>query len=173
MKRYLEPGKRNTNHLKSNKMNKAVEKANEIIERFKTSDPEKILNKLGIDVLDVPLAGDMKEISFTDHIVIRAGLSKSERRQLLAHALCHQLIHAGNHLLKKKRPYSFGNYHEKQADVFAAYLLIPESKLERLTDNDLTIYDLAEKFEVLPYFAKFRIGLAKHYYPKKYSFLRS
>ena len=34
-----------------------------------------------------------------------------------------------------------------------------------------SIYNLAERFEVIPYFAKFRIGLAKHYSPKKYAFL--
>lgn len=148
--------------------NRAVLKANEITEKHKTNNPEIVLKRLGIDVLDVPLAGRMKELYFKDHVVLKAGLSKPERRQLLAHALCHHLLHAGNHLRSKDRSYSFDNYHEKQADVFAAYLLIPESKLEKLIDDNLTIYDLAEKFDVTPYFAKFRIGLAKYYQPKKY-----
>ena len=150
-------------------MNRATSKANEVIEKFQTNDPEKILIKLGVDVLDVPLAGRVKELYFKDHVVLKEGLEKEERRQLLAHALCHHLLHAGNHLILKTRKYSFGNYHEKQADVFAAFLLMPEAKLEKLIDDDLTIYDIAEKFDVLPYFAKFRIGLAKHYYPKKYA----
>jgi Zn-dependent peptidase ImmA (M78 family) len=148
--------------------NRAVLKANEIIEKYKTNNPEAILKKLGIDVLDVPLAGRMKELYFRDHVVLKAGLEKPERRQLLAHALCHHLLHAGNHLANKQRPYSFQNFHEKQADVFAAYLLMPESELEKLIDDNLSIYDLAEKFEVMSYFAKFRIGLAKYYQPKKY-----
>lgn len=152
-------------------MNRAVKKAIEVIEKFQTNDPERILKKLGVDVLDVPLAGRVKEVYFKDHIVLRQGLEEAERRQLLAHALCHHLLHAGNHLFKKQQPYSFGNYHEKQADVFAAYLLMPETEFEKLADANLSIYDLAEKFEVLPYFAKFRIGLAKHYSPKKYAFL--
>ncbi len=152
-------------------MNRAVDRAKSVIERFKTNDPEKILTKLGVDVLDVPLAGRLKEIYFTDHIVVKAGLDQAERRQLLAHALCHHLMHAGNHMNLQTRGYSFGNYHEKQADVFAAYLLMPETKFEKLPKDHYSIYDLAEKFEVLPYFAKFRMGLAKHYSPKKYSFL--
>jgi len=152
-------------------MNGATKKALEMIDKYKTNDPEKILKKLGVFVLDVPLAGRMKEIYFKDHIVVKAGLKNAERRQLLAHALCHHLLHAGNHYKMNKKTYSFSNYHEKQADVFAAYLLVPESKLEKLVGRNLTIYELAEKFEILPYFAKFRIGLAKHYNPKKYSFL--
>ena len=150
--------------------NRAVQRTEEVIDRFHTNDPEKILTKLGVDVLDVSLAGELKEVCFADHVVVRKGLDSSERRQLLAHALCHHLMHAGNHLRTNRR-YSFGNYHEKQADVFAAFLLMPESEFEKLAGDNLSIYDLAEKFEVLPYFAKFRIGLAKHYGPKKYSFL--
>lgn len=152
-------------------ISRAATKAEEIMTKFGTNDPEKILNNLGVAVLLAPLAGRLKEIYFTDHTVINKNLTKPERRQLLAHALCHHLMHAGNHILKKQLPYSYGNYHEKQADVFAAYLLIPEYELERLIGYNLTIYELAEKFEVLPYFAKFRIGLAKHYNPKKYAFL--
>ena len=151
--------------------NRAVQKADEVIERFKTNDPEKILKKLGVDVLDVPLAGELKEVSFKDHIVVRQGLDITERHQLLAHAVCHHLMHVGNHLKLQGRRYSYGNFHEKQADVFAAFLLMPESEFEKLAGDNLSIYELAEKFEVLPYFAKFRIGLAKHYSPKKYSFL--
>lgn len=150
-------------------MNVATKKANEIIEKYKTNDPEKILKKLGVEVLCIPMDGRVKELYFKDHIVLKEGLEKEESRQLLAHALGHHLLHAGNHLILKTRKYTFGNHHEKQADVFAAYLLMPEKKLEKLIDNDLTIYDIAEKFDVLPYFAKFRIGLAKHYYPKKYA----
>lgn len=152
-------------------ISRAAVKAEEIMSEFKTNDPEKILNELGVAVLLAPLSGRLKEIYFTDHIVIDKNLTIPERRQLTAHALCHHVMHAGNHIVKKKLPYSYGNVHEKQADVFAAYLLMPEEKLERLIGDNLTIYDLAEKFEVLPYFAKFRIGLAKHYNPKKYSFL--
>ncbi len=152
-------------------MNRAVDRANKVIEGFKTNAPEKILRELGVDVLDVPLSGRLKEIYFTDHIVIKAGLDGAERRQLLAHALCHHLMHAGNHLNLQTRQYSFGNYHEKQADVFAAYLLMPESEFEHIEPDYYSIYDLAERFDVIPYFAKFRIGLAKHYSPKKYSFL--
>ncbi len=152
-------------------MNRATDKANEIISTYKTNDPDKILKKLGVDILDVPLAGRLKEVYFKDHVVLKEGLQQEERRQLLAHAIAHHLLHAGNHLNLKSRTYSFGNYHEKQADVFAAFLLMPEEEIEKLASDNLTIHDLAEKFEVLPYFAKFRIGLAKHYNPKKYQLM--
>ena len=151
--------------------NGAVQKADQVIDRYKTNDPEKILKKLGIDVLDVPLAGELKEAYFKDHVVLKIGLERPERRQLLAHALCHHLMHVGNHLKLQGRRYSYGNFHEKQADVFAAFLLMPESEFEKLAGDNLSIYDLAEKFDVLPHFAKFRIDLAKHLSSQKYAFL--
>ena len=153
--------------------NLAVEKANEVIKKHKTNNPEEILKILKVEVLDLPLAGRLKEMYFEDHVVLKSDLSNQERRQLLAHALCHHLYHAGNHLTIKNRMYSYGNYHEKQADVFAAYLLMPEEEFEKIIDEEITIYDLAERFDVLPYFVKFRMGLAKHYNPKKYSCLWS
>lgn len=152
-------------------MNRAAHIALKTIEKYQTNDPEKILDKLGVDVLDVPLLGEVKEIAFDDHIVLKQGIDKAERNQLLGHALCHRLMHAGNDFLRKQRRYSIGSFQEKQADVFAAYLLMPETAIEKLIGKDLTIFELAEKFDVLPYFVKFRIGLAKHYNPKKYAFL--
>lgn len=152
-------------------MRKAIRTANETIAKFDTSEPEIILEKLGIGVLNVELAGKMKEVCFDDYIVLKAGLPETERRQLLAHALCHQLLHAGNHLIIKERGYSCGNYHEKQADVFAAYLLLPESEFERLSDSDMTADLVAEKFDVDRQFAMYRIELAKNSNPKKYAVL--
>ena len=144
-------------------MNRAVDKANEIISRFKTNDPEKILEKLGVDILDVSLKGRLKEIFFGDHIVLKKGLEREERRQLLAHALCHHLMHSGNHWQTKNRAYSFGNYHERQADVFAAYLLIPTDELKKIISPSLATHQVAEHFNVSAEFADFRLKLIKHY----------
>jgi Zn-dependent peptidase ImmA (M78 family) len=153
-------------------MNTAVRKAKEIYDKY-SSDPDKVASGLGLEVLEVPMEGSAKEFYWGDCVTLKEGLTEPERRELLAHAVCHHLLHAGSHYARSEGGYSYGNYHEKQANVFAAFLLVPDEELEKLTDKDLTIYDLAEKFKITPWFAKFRIGLAKHYNPKKFNFLWS
>jgi Zn-dependent peptidase ImmA (M78 family) len=52
---------------------------------------------------------------------------------------------------------------EKEAEVFAAYLLIPEEKLNELLNQDWVkesldpIRELAEEFQVSPHFMKKRL----------------
>lgn len=151
-------------------MNTAVRKAKEIYQKY-GNDVEKIASALGLEILEEEMEGNVKEIYWGDCITIKEGLPEPERRELLAHAICHHLLHAGSHYHASFKKYSFGNYHEKQANVFAAFLLIPDNELENLINKHLTIYDLSEKFKVTPQFAKFRIGLAKHYNPKKFAFM--
>jgi Zn-dependent peptidase ImmA (M78 family) len=151
-------------------MNTAVRKAKEIYKKY-GNDPEEIAKKIGLEILEVPMEGKAVEFYWGDAITLKEGLEEPLRRELIAHAICHHLLHAGSHLKVSERRYSFGNYHEKQANIFAAFLLIPDEELEKLAGKDLTIYDLAEKFNVTPQFVKFRLGLAKHYNPRKFSFL--
>lgn len=165
--RKLENEKRTSN---LDTMNTAVRKAKEIYQKH-GNDVEKIAEALNLDILDVPMEGSAKEFYWGDYITIKEGLDEPERRELIAHAVCHHLLHAGSHFAGSHKNYSFGNYHEKQANVFAAFLLVPDKELEKLASDNLTIYDLAEKFNITPWFAKFRIGLAKHYSPEKYKFM--
>lgn len=153
-------------------MNTAVRKANKIYKQY-GNDVEKIASAVGLDILEVKMEGSAREFYWGDYITIKEGLAEPERRELIAHAICHHLLHAGSHLPSFKNKYSFGNYHEKQANVFAAFVLIPEQELEKCIDKEMTIFDLAERFKVTPQFARFRIGLAKHYDPKKFNSLWS
>ncbi len=151
-------------------MNTAVRKAKEIYQKY-GNDVDKIASALDLGILEEEMEGNVKEIYWGDCISIKQGLPEPERRELLAHAICHHLLHAGSHYNSSFKKYSFGNYHEKQANVFAAFILVPDEELEKLAGQDLSNYDLAEKFKITPWFAKFRIGLAKHYNPKKFAFL--
>jgi len=151
-------------------MNTAVRKAEEIYKRY-GNDVYSIASSLDLDIIDVPMEGEAKEFFWGDAITIKEGLEEPLRRELVAHAICHYLLHSGSHYALQSRRYSYGNYHEKQANVFAAFLLIPDEKLEKFEGKNLTIHDLAEEFNVTPQFVKFRLGLAKHYNPKKFSSL--
>ncbi|MHB8967234.1 MAG: ImmA/IrrE family metallo-endopeptidase [Thermoleophilia bacterium] len=128
-------------------MKRIIDKANQLHEMF-GSDLDKITDSLGLSVMYEDMAGRMKEFYFRGSIVIRSDLSKREKRELIAHALGHHLFHAGNHLAMQKRIYSFGNYHEKQANVFAACLLIPIAKLTRMIKDRARIDEIADCFQV-------------------------
>ena len=139
-------------------MNRAVKKAQEIYNKY-GNDLDKILAAEKIDVLEVPLAGRFKEIFFGDYIVLKDSLSPEEKRELTAHALAHHYLHAGSHYAASKKIYSFSNYHEKQADVFAAYLLIPDEKLTKMLYPEIPIAEISEKFGVPEKVARKRLEL--------------
>jgi len=151
-------------------MNTAVRKAKEIYKKY-GNDVYSVASSLDLDIIDVSMEGEAKEFFWGDAITLKEGLEEPLRRELIAHAVCHYLLHSGSHYALHSRKYSYGNYHEKQANVFAAFLLMPDKELEKLADRDLSIYDLASKFNVTPQFVKFRLGLAKHYNPKKFNSL--
>ena len=141
-------------------MNRARRKAESIFEKYGNDLPA-VLAKLDIEVLEVPMNGRLKEIFFGDHIVLKRGLSGQEKRELTAHALGHHFMHSGSHYASSKKIYTFSNYHEKQANVFAAYLLIPEKELQKMIFPDINAADIAEAFEVTDEFACFRLELYK------------
>ena len=128
-------------------MKRVIDKANQLNETF-GNDLDRITDSLGLSVMYEEMNGRMKEFYFRGAIVVREDLSIREKRELIAHALGHHLFHAGNHLSMQKRIYSFGNYHEKQANAFAACLLIPLSRLSRLMADRARIDEIADHFQV-------------------------
>ena len=65
--------------------------------------------------------------------------------------------YTGNHLSMQKRIYSFGNYHEKQANAFAACLLIPIAELRRLMADRARIDEIADYFQVREQLVRLRL----------------
>ena len=137
-------------------MKRVIDKANQLNETF-GNDLDRITDSLGLSVMYEEMNGRMKEFYFRNSIVVRADLSVREKRELIAHALGHHLFHAGNHLAMQKRIYSFGNYHEKQANAFAACLLIPLSKLSRLIADRARIDEIADNFRVTEELVRLRL----------------
>lgn len=137
-------------------MKRVIDKANQLNEVFGT-DLDRITDSLDLSVMYEDMAGRMKEFYFRGAIVVRSDLSVREKRELIAHALGHHLFHAGNHLAMQKRIYSFGNYHEKQANVFAACLLIPLTQLLRLISDRSRIDEIADYFQVREQVVRLRL----------------
>lgn len=97
--------------------------------------------------------------------MVRRDLPRAVKRELIAHGIGHHLMHAGNHLTLQNNTYSFGNYHEKQANVFAAWLLVPEEDLTKKLEAGRVLPDLAHDFGVTDEMMIFRLqirGLASY-----------
>ncbi len=139
-------------------MRTAVQTAEGIYAKFGTN-LDKVTAELGIIVLEEELAGRLSEIYFGDAIVVRRDLPRAVKRELIAHAIGHHLMHAGNHLTLQEHTYSFGNYHEKQANVFAAWLLVPEPTLTKKLAAGRSVPDLARDFGVTDELMLFRLQI--------------
>lgn len=143
-------------------MNRAIEQAN-TIHGIYGNDLDQIAQSLGLNVIPQKMEGRLREFYFSGSIVISASLSNREKRELVAHAIGHHLLHAGNHLAMQKRIYSFGNYHEKQANVFAACLLMPLETLAVFISNRSRIDEIANHFQVQEELVKLRLKIWANY----------
>lgn len=142
-------------------MNIAKRKAEEIIDKY-GSNLQDILDAEGIHVIEVPLAGRLKELYFGDVIALKNSLSNAEKKELTAHALGHHFLHAGNHMAASSGAYSWDKLQERQAEVFAAYLLMPKLRLTT-RHYQTAVLNLADEYGVTEKFAGFRLKLLKAY----------
>ena len=143
-------------------MRRAIEKANEIYADC-GNDLDRISESLGLTVLYENMAGRMKEVYVPGLIAIRSDLPEREKRELIAHAICHDLLHAGNHMAMQKRIYSFGNHHEKQANAFAACLLMPSEEFQRYLRSKPRIDQIANHFQVTEELVRLRLKVWANY----------
>jgi Zn-dependent peptidase ImmA (M78 family) len=101
--------------------------------------------------------------------VIDPNLHPYKKRHLIAHGLAHHLFHRSmkvNYFLDERDDefnYWKQRKQEKEAEVFAAYLLIPEDKLDEKLKEEWVkeslnpIPELAEEFQVSPNFMRKRL----------------
>ncbi|MCD6549946.1 ImmA/IrrE family metallo-endopeptidase [bacterium] len=152
-----------------------IEKANEIRKKYGLDDLYFVAEKLGARVVEHPLGRIIKEAYFKDLrvIVIDPSLHPYKKRHLIAHGLAHHLFHRNrkvNYFLDQGRCFLKNLdviQQEREAEVFAAYLLIPEDKLNILLKEEWIkesldpIPELAEEFQVSEHFMKKRLGFEK------------
>jgi len=153
-------------------MRVAIKKAHEIYAKY-GNNLKLICRELGLEIIQEDLVGRLKEVYFGDSIVIKKSLPKAEKQELIAHALGHYLMHAGNHLSQQKKIYSFGNYHERQANSFAAYLLIPEDQLESKLYEGISAHEIADQFEATEKLINYRLKLRAHFELSQKEYKRS
>ncbi len=158
-----------------------IKKAKEIWRLYGSEKLDFIIGKLGIAIYEILGTNKIKEVYFPElkAIALIPNLDFRERNYLLAHALGHHLFHR----LGLYRDYInlhenglFGSFEigrselakkEKEADLFAAYFLIPEEKLTPILTEDWfkesanQIAALAEEFQVPEELARKRLEFEK------------
>lgn len=144
-------------------MNSSQQSAREIRRRYHLTRPrdiDRVLKAENIQVVQFPLKGRVKEVIVLNFIGLPLSLERHscEEHELLAHALGHYLLHAGNQPffhLAKERVVAWQMEH--QAWDFAFELFIPQTTLARLLRKSWNAADLREHFEVSADFLKRRL----------------
>jgi Zn-dependent peptidase ImmA (M78 family) len=158
-------------------MRQIIEKANEIRKKYGIDDLKVLASMFGAEVVEIPLGQIIKEAYIKDEgvIVIDPDLHPYKKRHLIAHGLGHHLFHRNtevNYFLDEKDDrfnYWRQRKQEKEAEVFAAYLLIPEDKLEEklkeewVQESPDPVLELAEEFQVSENFMKKRLKFKEMY----------
>ena len=130
--------------------NQAVEKAKELLRRYPglsfPVDMEKLVAMEGCELVEWPFLFPVREVKHGRWIGVAKGLSPKEIRYLAAHALGHHLLHCGNQLWFQEWQQTSLLKQEREADEFAAHILIPETELIRL--GNLNTWEIADRFGV-------------------------
>lgn len=117
--------------MKSEQIKKAAQR---LMRKFETSDPFEMAHSLGIIIVIEPL-GQIRGLYNTEYkqkfIHINDRLSHKQQTFVCAHELGHAVLHTGTntHFLRGHTLYSLNRY-EKEAHLFAAFILISDDDLE-------------------------------------------
>lgn len=128
----------------------AVEKAMEVHRRHGglnlPVDAERLAEAEGCRCVVWPFLGPPWEVKRGRWIGVAECLDERERRRHIAHALGHHLMHRGNQLAFRDWQEASRWKQERQADEFAAHLLMSGQELEKV--KDLNVWEMAEHFGV-------------------------
>ncbi len=171
-------------------MKRIIQKAGQIYRKYGSAELDFIALELGVDIHEVLETENIEEVYFPDleAIALKPNLDFPKRNYLISHALGHHLFHR----LGLHRDYIdlhenglFGSLEigrseitrkEKEADIFAAYFLIPQEKLDPILNEDWfkesanQITALAKQFRVPEELARKRLEFEKIFSLKNYSF---
>ena len=134
------------------------ETAARTIQRFGALDPEAIAGREELPVATLDLGSTrFRELFVPPVIFVPVDYTPVERRSLLAHALGHHYLHDCNQLWLRGFDRIWNWKQERQAEEFAAWLLIPEGDTPDLIG--LTVPEVASRYEVDTRLAAVRLGL--------------
>lgn len=133
--------------MESKKIYNIVE---ELVCFYKTDDPEELCEKLGLEIKNVNYGKASFIGGRINSIFIRKDYKKLTRKIVLAHEIGHFILHRGDNVnyFKNTRPTIENIEKERQANLFAAYLLFSDERL-KIKFADMTNYFLESFFNDL------------------------
>ena len=131
-------------------------KAAEVVDRYGTNDLRLIVESemLNVRTMD-PWDDAFEDIFVHPTIFVPEGLERPDFRTRVAHCLGHHLLHAGNQIWLKGFDRLWNVKQEREADEFAAWLLIPEFDLDALEDGHASI--IADRYALTEDLVRIRL----------------
>lgn len=132
-------------------MNNILAAAKKIAKKYSSNDPFELCSALDviITVTDLPsgINGFYNNVLGFPFIYLNSKLNNCELKAVCAHELGHMLLHPHmNTLYIKTKTIINGDRLEREADIFAACLLIPNSI--PIEDQTVTVQQLAYELDV-------------------------
>lgn len=132
--------------------NLIINKVNKLISKYGTRDPRELADFLGVVIIEKPLGkvyGAYMYVKKTRIIFINDSISDSMKKIVLAHELGHSILHRKeNCYFMKNKTLLVTNKFERQANLFAANLLIPDDLINNYPDCPLNQIAASEKIPI-------------------------
>lgn len=130
------------------------ETVRQLVAKYGCCDPMQLCEKMGITVLthDLPASinGFTVRMEGMPFIVLSSALESFERRITIAHELGHIVLHKGTNTVELSINTSFCvNKYEREADCFAAHLLLASS-LQELDGMETVTSETLAKLTHMP-----------------------
>ena len=122
--------------------NKIASTVDFITKRYGTADPKLLCEALGIKILGADLGGSVNgfflSLSGRKAIVIDSELKDEHQAYCIAHELGHAILHENLNFtfLSSSTLFPIGKY-EREADLFATYLILGNPSQDGLYDQNL------------------------------------
>ena len=131
--------------------NLAVQKANSIVKKYETRNPNYLANELGITVMQLPFSkqkGAYKVIERNRFIFIKEDLHPTMKSIVLLHEIGHDQLHRKNAVntsgFIEFNIFDMGNVRmEYEANIFAASILLPDNEILEYIYTGYDVYQIA------------------------------
>lgn len=125
----------------------------DLVKKFGTACPFELASCLNIIIiewnLNEEIRGYYKYHKRNRYIVINSNLNDKWKRVVCAHELWHAVLHPRiNTLFMRKYTLLSVDKIEREANIAAAHLLIPDDSLQKCISEQMTIYEIASLHSV-------------------------
>jgi len=131
----------------------------DIKNKYRTNNPIEIINSIGISLVPHPLGDEINGVYQNEYdqpiIYINTDLSEEEQKLVAAHELGHYALHRDINIeFINSRTLLVKNKYERQADIFAAELLLDDGIFEKYKGCTLQEISIGEC--VYPKFVEYK-----------------